>query len=346
MENPIPPNYMFVRSLENGFLGKTCVVEEISTKNLKICKFAMKSKFGSQDAVQRFIERQDHIKSINSPFVVPYTDIYEKEDHLILIRDYLDSPPLNSDKFSDDIDYNSKLAMWKIIVRSFAHLHSHHIYPIYIRPSNLFYIDNKFLMITDIFTLPPNYDVMTHSPNIFEIGFLAPEYFTRSSQPCHKADIWSLGVILYFMFTKRLPWETKNVFTVIQQILNGSIDLINNDLPNGVLEYLGNMIIVNPNERVELENLAEDRLGRRKIQKSLDSAPQVGIPLVHTHGNSFLKGDSLPLFRLSDDPKATSNAARMLLNSKMRNVPLGNNAQNRRHISNDFPLYVRKRTFQ
>ncbi|OHS97163.1 serine/threonine protein kinase [Tritrichomonas foetus] len=368
-----PTGYDFVKSLDNGFFGPTYLVQEKSSNTLKICKIALKSKIGNSTAVQRFIERQYHIGSINSPFIVPYTNIIEESDFVVLIRSYIESPSLvqvetsllnieennqvgkfpklfsqnNTTSGIENVDYNAKMAMWKIVIRTFAHLHSHHIYPTLIRPNNLFLINNQYILITDIYTPSPDFDILSHSPNTFDLAFLAPEFFTHSTQPSQSADVWSLGVILFFIMTNSVPWDKKNVFLTVNQITSGKIDF-KCDLPNDILEIISLMIVVDPNQRITLHNLTIGNFkSNKKIVHTLESTPTVSrITLDSSHDEFKDRPESSPILYPSPGTKTMARAGFMLLNKNHRK---SNNANQIKEITRkqsvpELPfLLVRKR---
>jgi len=270
---PIPDGFEYIRELGQGTLGYSALLRRKNDeRSILVCKFVEKSKLGSNEKINRFKERIDHIKYLKSPFIVPITEIIEIGDVMYLIREYLPSESLAEcvSTFCT-IDPNFIVAVWNILVRTFSHLHSHHIYPSFIKPSNLFFVMNKFIMITDLCPPPSDLNMLVHSPKPIDIAFLAPEFFSHKTEPSFEADYWALGVLLVFMLTGSLPWNKKNVFSMVQSINTGKYEFPSS-LPESVDAILRKILVVNPSERLALSasitTVVQSNTETRQIQQS------------------------------------------------------------------------------
>ena len=255
---PIPEGYSFIKELGNGFLGCSVLLRTIlPPQKLIVCKFVENSQIGSIDRINRFKERLSHISLLNSPFVISYSKIVDTNEGFYLFRDYISSNSLSESISNlEKTDPNCIVAMWNIIVRTFLHLHSHHIFPNFINSNNLFLIENKYLLITDLYS--PIFDInfFNKSPNPIEFGFLAPEFFSKKFDLSIESDYWTLGVLLIFMFNGSLPWNIKNIFLMIDDINNKKFTL-NKFIPSSILELINNILKIDPQNRLSLNKILE-----------------------------------------------------------------------------------------
>ncbi len=81
---------------------------------------------------------------------------------------------------------------------------------------------------------------------------MAPEVLKGEYNIGYKSDIWSLGIIIYYMLFKEYPYNGKNEYQIIQEI-NKKKKLKSSN--NKELDDLINkMLIINVNERISWEN--------------------------------------------------------------------------------------------
>lgn len=223
---PIPKRYIFKKELSHGFLTRTSYFEDKETGKSYVCKSIEKESFLKLELTD-FLSYVEKLHKYQFSFVQQYTERYETDKYCVLIRPYIEGDCLaemisNAGENNFDQMYN----IWKIIYDHFTELHTHSLCPNFIKPNNIFILENGNVVLVDLFPPPNDVDLMLRSISIFYIGFLAPEFFTANEQIGKESDLWSLGVLLVFMLTKSLPWKSNNIFTILQQINSCTINLV------------------------------------------------------------------------------------------------------------------------
>lgn len=110
-------------------------------------------------------------------------------------------------------------------------------------------------------------------------NYIAPEVlFGKASGHSFEADVWSLGVIVYTLLVGVPPFQQKNIEEIYRLIeLNKYIFPEGNTLSSEAIDLISRILINNPAERPDLEQIMEHRfLSQRenlayRIYKSLES---------------------------------------------------------------------------
>ena len=267
---PVPRGYVFLKHLGRGPMGCSEIVRSMDGR-IYVCKEIIKERIGNMERIQRFKERIDHIKTLRSPFVIPYVDLVEDETRIILIRQYFKNGALlESQEQLALFPHNKLFAMWSVLARTIYHLHQHHIGPNFIRPNNLFFYNGTCIVITDLYPSPADVNLILHSMNPTDLCFLAPEFFTQKYFPDTQADIWSLGVILTFLVTGEIPFNTKNVFSMITEISSCTMN-VSKPIPSDIYSVIHSCMEIDPKKRSPIPSLINIK---EKEEKELDDVVQ------------------------------------------------------------------------
>ncbi|OHT08651.1 hypothetical protein TRFO_22736 [Tritrichomonas foetus] len=84
--------------------------------------------------------------------------------------------------------------------------------------------------------------------------YAAPEVLSSGRYDPFKAEIWSVGVLLYYMYTKCTPWSICNEKETIKSIKNANFTVPSN-VPAHIHIYIHKMLVLDPEKRVSLLNV-------------------------------------------------------------------------------------------
>ena len=195
----------------------------------------------------------------------------EKSDALYFVEEWTEGKDLYSG--TEDIDIHGKLYLLEALFRTVCFLHNQKIVHGNLRPSNIVLSDAKEgalrFKLTD-FGMSGLYNGGSDGELKESLPYRAPELLLGGS-PDTGSDLYSLGVLSYLIFTRRLPFEDEDPGFLMQKHLQGSVDLRPVERLRGG-KYLAQLL------QVLLEKDATKRL----------APPEEAIRLIH----SALKDDS------------------------------------------------------
>ncbi len=98
-----------------------------------------------------------------------------------------------------------------------------------------------------------------------KIFLITPPEILKGESYNNKSDIWSLGIIIYYMLNKKYPYEGKNEIKLLQNIIsNQNIELNKDEELNNLLKR---MLKVNINERISWKDYFNHSFFKQKLGK-------------------------------------------------------------------------------
>jgi serine/threonine protein kinase len=86
--------------------------------------------------------------------------------------------------------------------------------------------------------------------------YIAPEVLKGKSYS-NKCDIWSCGILLYFMMTGKYPFSSSNTKKLFSIILNGPPKLDASQLSPELFDLISKILVKDPNERLTIPQMKD-----------------------------------------------------------------------------------------
>ncbi|CAE8737174.1 unnamed protein product, partial [Polarella glacialis] len=250
--------------------GKKCVVKEIDLSRMPA-------------AAQREAQNEVGVlKSLQHPNIVAYFDAFVEATKLYIVMEYADGGDLSASvkKRKADAKHFSEIEALTTFAQcclALQHVHRKHILHRDLKCQNIFLTLSGVVKLGD-FGIAKVLD-HTAAEAITMIGtpiYLAPEV-------CHskpygvKADVWSLGVVLYELLALEPPFAGSNIASLINNIVTGTPKPVSTALyGEGLRELLSQMLNKQPQGRPTVEQV----LGRAFVRSVAEGLPgYVASPL-------------------------------------------------------------------
>ncbi|MEM9187192.1 MAG: serine/threonine-protein kinase [Planctomycetota bacterium] len=166
------------------------------------------------------------------------------------------------------------------IASALQHAHNHGIIHRDLKPSNLFFNDNGDLVLGDFGIARDTYDadITAQGMTVGTYAYMSPEQITADSRISGKADLYSLGCVLFEMLTGRAPFQGANFAQVWEQHMNKPPPRVRSlgfDCPEWLDDLIASLLAKSPDDRpfsarsvegVLLEHLL-DKFGEEKARE-------------------------------------------------------------------------------
>src|SRR5688572_10246385 len=205
--------YRLISRLGSGGMSSVYLARHVMIDRLMAIKTLRRDL--AQDPVQRdrFIREARAVNRINHENIVEITDFGESDDGLVyLVMEYVPGEPLLKAFARGPFEPGRAIHISDQIAGALGRAHQMGVVHRDLKPENILLVPRKgrpdFVKILD-FGIAKILDApsLTGSQQIFGTpGYIAPEYI-QSTNIDGRADLYSLGVILYEMITGALPFD-------------------------------------------------------------------------------------------------------------------------------------------
>ncbi|KAL7817270.1 hypothetical protein V8C26DRAFT_428535 [Trichoderma gracile] len=203
------------------------------------------------------IEREVAIlKLIEHPNIMKLYDIWENRSEIYLILEYIDQGDLftfinTKGRLSEEV----AVYFFRQMISAIAYCHSFNVCHRDLKPENILITADLQIKIAD-FGMAALHQTATHrlatacgSPH-----YAAPELLKNRQYRGDKADIWSMGVILYAMLSATLPFDDPDLRVMMGKTKKGQYKMPDFLSPEAE-DLIRRMLQVNPDQRITMKQI-------------------------------------------------------------------------------------------
>jgi serine/threonine protein kinase len=212
-------DYEFVRVIGNGTYSVICLVQSISTKEYHACKVVPRAALDAPGQLMYFERELRILQTIRHPNIVTLIDVQYTPAIIYVVMEYCQGGDiLTAIQARGCLDDRQCRRYLRDILLGLDYLHSRNITHRDIKPENVL-VDNDGVAKLADFGLSREItpDRLLSTP-CGSIAYCAPELLDLKEYDGRRADLWSLGVLLYAMCAGRLPWTSYNQVEMAAQI--------------------------------------------------------------------------------------------------------------------------------
>ncbi|MEW6326360.1 MAG: serine/threonine-protein kinase [Thermodesulfobacteriota bacterium] len=221
--------FKIIDSLGSGAFGHTYKVQkDRSIYAMKILKPEAMGQEIQSEGFKRFQREIRSLQKVKSEFVVKYyesgTWIDKSIEHYYIIMEFIEGMDfaryLKRNRKSLIADENKMKDLFSQILRGLHDIHKINILHRDLKPANVYITDNGAVKLLD-FGLVKMLDYSTVTTKGKIVGtplFMSPEMIEGKGVD-YRSDLYSFGVLLYFICTEEYPFQGENVFVLLNNIV-------------------------------------------------------------------------------------------------------------------------------
>jgi len=225
------------------------------------CLKVLKEEFPSKETLAQLDNEFEICSKTNCSNIRKAVKKEKQEDHSAIVLEYIEGKDFHKLLLTEKWNIVQQLDMAASITTALSGLHRENIFHRRIHPSNIlieqstnkvFFIDFGMASQGNIFE---EGFTSFHDKEVEVLKYIAPEQTGRINRAIdNRADLYSLGIILYRLFTGQLPFETgEGLELIYAHIAKTPVEphLVNTDLPEVVSEIIMKLLSKNAEDRYQ-----------------------------------------------------------------------------------------------
>ncbi|MEE9443103.1 MAG: tetratricopeptide repeat protein [candidate division Zixibacteria bacterium] len=214
-------HYKIIEKIGAGGMGEVYLAEDTELDRKVALKFLPPHLDQDDDCRTRFKREARAAARLSNPHIVVVHEVDEHKGRPFIVMEYVEGQSLKDIIKSGELPLKRVLEIGAQICIGLIKAHEAGITHRDIKPSNII-IDNDGcakLLDFGLATIEGAEKITRTGSTTGTVGYMSPEQ-VRGEDVDHRADIFSLGVVLYEMVTGRLPFEGERDAAIIYSILN------------------------------------------------------------------------------------------------------------------------------
>ena len=200
------------------------------------------------------------LKLCHHPNVVRLLDHLENEDYIFIVTEYIEGGTLGQYFKKKNFNFSERQAssIMSQIGSGVKYLHKYGIVHRDLKPDNIMITQQNDFGVIKIMDFGLSKIVSTQEKMVDGYGtlsYVAPEVLLRT--PYNKeVDIWSMGVILYYMLCGHLPFKGNKEAVIAEKIVNDDIEFNDEEWEirsKKVKELIASCLKKEPEERITID---------------------------------------------------------------------------------------------
>jgi hypothetical protein len=201
------------------------------------------------------------LKLCHHPNVVRLLDHLENEDYIFIVTEYIEGGTLGQYFKKKNFNFSERQAssIMSQIANGVKYLHKYGIVHRDLKPDNIMITQQNDFGIIKIMDFGLSKIVSTQEKMVDGYGtlsYVAPEVLLRT--PYNKeVDIWSMGVILYYMLCGHLPFKGNKEVVIAEKIVNDDLEFDDDEWEvrsKKVRELIISCLKKEPEERITIDD--------------------------------------------------------------------------------------------
>eukprot|EP01063_Lacrimia_lanifica_P020178 TRINITY_DN27511_c0_g1_i1.p1 TRINITY_DN27511_c0_g1~~TRINITY_DN27511_c0_g1_i1.p1 ORF type:complete len:450 (+),score=221.41 TRINITY_DN27511_c0_g1_i1:52-1401(+) len=277
--------YYKTKKIGRGSYGEAWLVEHNESGAVCVAKVMELPKMSNRDIQYAYSEIKC-LSLIKHPNVIRYYEDKEEGDCLLIIMEFADGGDLDrqiKQRVANNYNYFQEyevLFMFLQLCMALDHIHGKKMLHRDIKGANIFLTSTGVIKLGDFGFSHEYEETVSNAVADTFCGtpyYLAPELWENKKYG-KKADLWSLGVLLYEMLTLKRPYVAQNMRGLMDKVLESKFPPLPPHCKEEMNSLVSFILQADPDVRPSLREIFEVpyvREGLRMFLEAVDKSPKI-----------------------------------------------------------------------
>jgi TolB-like protein/predicted Ser/Thr protein kinase len=226
-------HYRILEKIGEGGMGIIYKAEDTRLNRPVALKFLPPHLLTSDNDRRRFVNEAQAAARLSHTGICTVYEIDTAGEHTFIAMEYIPGEDLARKISSGPLEFNRAAEIALDLCGALREAHAAGVTHRDIKPSNVMISDKGRTVLLDfgVARLKTDSKLTRTGTTIGTSAYMSPEQ-ARGESIDHRADIWSLGVVLYEMLTGQLPFKADHEAATLYAIVNEEPEPIRNIRPN------------------------------------------------------------------------------------------------------------------
>lgn len=218
------PGYQVHRKIGQGGMASVFLATQTSFERKVALKMIANSAFGTETLAERFEREAKIVASFSHPHIVPVYDVGRVDKYHYLAMDYLQGGDLSSWIRAGLEPQESEVILTQM-AQALHYAHGKGYIHRDVKADNIMFREDNSAVLTDFGIARPVKAQTSHTEQGTVVGtpsYMSPEQ-CQGGEIDGRSDLYSLGVLLFIMLTKELPYTADEPLALALKHVNAPL---------------------------------------------------------------------------------------------------------------------------